>query len=174
MITSLTTKYKKLELVSAITIASFLILSNIGILNYAYSQNDEKISIKLNSALFGPLPGFRNLNTVMVVVDYKTTDLSLIGDAINGIMDVYDQNGNRIKTSSFSNGFETTESGKIRFAASFTDETLKNVRVNVGLTDADKTELISNLVSADIKFDKDTKIPPPSIKDFDYLKDKYN
>lgn len=117
--------------------------------NGIIAQSTEKITIGLNSATFGPLTSNPSVNQIKVLVDYQTKDLSLVDSTINGVMEVFAPNGSQIKTSSYPNGFTITDSGIIQFATSFGDPILSSVKVNVTLTDLNKTQTISNVVSAD-------------------------
>lgn len=142
--------HKSIVMLSATLFATALLLFGAYSSNGINAQSLEKITIGLNSATFGPLTSNPSLNQVKVLVDYQTKDLSMVHSTINGVMDVFAPNGSQIKTSSYPNGFTITESGIIQFATSFSDPTLTSVKVNVTLTDLDKTETISNTLSADV------------------------
>ena len=142
--------HKSIVMLSAKLFATALLLFGAYSSNGINAQSLEKITIGLNSATFGPLTSNPSLNQVKVLVDYQTKDLSMVHSTINGVMDVFAPNGSQIKTSSYPNGFTITESGIIQFATSFSDPTLTSVKVNVTLTDLNKTETISNTLSADV------------------------
>lgn len=142
--------HKSIVMLSATLFATALLLFGAYSSNGINAQSLEKITIGLNSATFGPLTSNPSLNQVKVLVDYQTKDLSMVHSTINGVMDVFAPNGSQIKTSSYPNGFTITESGIIQFATSFSDPTLTSVKVNVTLTDLNKTETISNTLSADV------------------------
>ena len=141
--------HKSIVMLSATLFATTVLLFGAYSSNGINAQSLEKITIGLNSATFGPLTSNPSVNQVKVLVDYQTKDLSLVDSTINGVMEVFAPNGSQIKTSSYPNGFTITDSGIIQFATSFGDPTLSSVKVNVTLTDLNKTQTISNVVSAD-------------------------
>jgi hypothetical protein len=142
--------HKSIVMLSATLFATTVLLFGAYSSNGINAQSLEKITIVLNSATFGPLTSNPSVNQVKVLVDYQAKDLSMVHSTINGVMHVFAPNGSQIKTSSYPNGFTITESGIIQFATSFSDPALTNVKVNVTLTDLNKTETISNTVSADV------------------------
>ena len=142
--------HKSIVMLSVTLFATTVLLFGAYSSNGINAQSLEKITIGLNSATFGPLTSNPSVNQVKVLVDYQTKDLSMVHSTINGVMHVFAPNGSQIKTSSYPNGFTITESGIIQFATSFSDPALTNVKVNVTLTDLNKTETISNTVSADV------------------------
>ena len=141
--------HKSIVILSAGLFAITVMLFGAYSFNGINAQSTEKITIGLNSATFGPLTSNPSVNQVKVLVDYQTKDLSLVDSTINGVMEVFAPNGSQIKTSSYPNGFTITDAGIIQFATSFGDPTLSSVKVNVTLTDLNKTETISNVLSAD-------------------------
>lgn len=142
--------HKSIVMLSAALFATTVLLFGAYSFNGINAQSTEKITIGLNSATFGPLTSNPSVNQVKVLVDYQTKDLSMVDSTINGVMEVFAPNGSQIKTSSYPNGFTITDAGIIQFASSFGDPTLSSVKVNVTLTDLNKTEAISNIVSADV------------------------
>jgi hypothetical protein len=138
--------------------ATSYLLYGTSIFNTIFAQSEdtspagvEKVTITLNSATFTPLTD-PTKHQVKVLVDYVAKDTSLINAPVNGVMDVYAPNGSRIKTSSYSNGFNIMDSGTIQFATTFTDPTLQVVRTDIVLTDLNKTDSISNLVTTNVSF----------------------
>lgn len=142
--------HKSIVMLSATLFATTVLLFGVYSSNGINAQSLEKITIGLNSATFGPLTSNPSVNQVKVLVDYQAKDLSMVHSTINGVMHVFAPNGSQIKTSSYPNGFTITEAGIIQFATSFSDPALTNVKVNVTLTDLNKTETISNTLSADV------------------------
>lgn len=142
--------HKSIVMLSATLFATTVLLFGGYSSNGINAQSLEKITIGLNSATFGPLTSNPSVNQVKVLVDYQTKDLSMVHSTINGVMNVFAPNGSQIKTSSYPNGFTITESGIIQFATSFSDPALTNVKVNITLTDLNKTETISNTLSTDV------------------------
>lgn len=141
--------HKSIVILSATLFATTMLLFGAYSSNGINAQTLEKVTIGLNSATFAPLTSNPSAHQLKVLVDYQTKDLSLIDTAINGVMEVFAPNGSQIKTSSYPNGFTITQSGIIQFATSFSDPALTSVKANVTLTDLNKTETISNTVSAD-------------------------
>ena len=62
-------------------------------------------------------------------------------------------NGTALKTSSFADGFIVNKSGTITFATSLPGKTIQSVKVDVGLTDLNKTTQLSNVVNATVNLD---------------------
>ena len=140
--------HKSIVMLSATLFVTSVLLSGAYSFNGINAQSSEKITVGLNSATFGPLTSNPSANQLKVLVDYQTKDLSMVDSTINGVMEVFAPNGSQIKTSSYPNGFTITDSGIIQFASSFGDPNLSGVNFNVTLTDLNKTETISNTVSA--------------------------
>ena len=142
--------HKRIVLLSATLFAATLLLFGAYSFNAINAQSLEKLTIGLNSATFGPLTSNPSLNQVKLLVDYQTKDLSLVDSTINGVMEVFAPNGSLIKTSSYPNGFTITDAGIIQFATSFSDPSLTSVTTNVTLTDLNKTETLSNVLTSDV------------------------
>jgi len=86
-------------------------------------------------------------------VNYITDDDSLLNTKINGIMKVYSTDGTLLKTSSFANGIIVDKSGSISLDTTLLDNTLKNVKIDIVLTDLNKTIQLSNVVTSNVKLD---------------------
>lgn len=149
MISSLTNN-KKIKLLFAPLFAAVLIFSAVTSFNGINAQPSEPVTISLDSITYGPLTSNPSANQVKTLVDFQVNDLSLIGTTINGVMEVFAPNGTQIKTSSYPNGFTAVESSTVQFATSFSDPALTTLKVNVTLTDANKTNPISNTISTDV------------------------
>lgn len=119
------------------------------------SQSQDKITLKLNSAEFKTIES--SDHQAKILVDYETSDSSLSGGRINGILVISDPDGNEIKTVSYPNGFRITESGIIQFASTIDDKDIDTVNLDVHLTNIDKTEQISNSVSVTVSLDDDNE-----------------
>jgi len=89
----------------------------------------------------------------MSQVNYVTKDTSLVNTKINGIMKVSSLNGTTIKTSSHADGFIANKSGTITFATSLPGKSIQSVKVDIGLTDLNKTTQLSNVVNATVNLD---------------------
>lgn len=112
------------------------------------SNTSDKITIKLNSIKFSPSSTNKGSNLLKVLVDYHTNDASKVNSPMSGIMKVYLSNGTQVRTSPIANGYVVEKSGTAPFSTSFTDDSIKKVKVTVYLTDPLKLNKISNEVSA--------------------------
>lgn len=110
-------------------------------------QSANKITLQLNSIKFTPSSSNSNSNLLNALVDYQTNDASSLNTPMSGIMKVYLSNGTQIRTSSIPNGYVVEKAGTIPFSTSFTDNTIKNVKVTIYLTDPLKHSEISNEVT---------------------------
>jgi hypothetical protein len=119
-------------------------------INSTSAQTLEKITVDIYKAQFIPISD--NTNELEVLINYTTIDPSLVGSQINALMFVFAPDGTQIKTVSFPDGFSITESGTIFMPTKFTDESLSTLTVNVTLTDAAKTETISNTDTTTVPF----------------------
>ena len=141
-----------------------MVVTSIFITNFisyekAYAQAEEKVSISFNASLFGSSIQDDDVNKLMFFINYETKDPSLNGATINGVMNVYDPEGSLVKSNTYENGFTITDSGNLLFTTSLTDQSLDTVNVEVVLTDLNKAENISNVVSNVVIFDEDTEMP---------------
>jgi len=124
--------------------------------NNAFGQNttqedilytSNKISIDTNSVTFAPLTD-STINQLKILVNYQTTDPSLVNTPMAGIMKVFLSDGSLLKTSSIPKGYVVGQSGVVQFATSFTDQTIQNVKAEVYMVNT-KDEIISNVLSVD-------------------------
>jgi hypothetical protein len=149
MFMNLSRNYKNLILISATIVVSSAFFFGASILSSTYAQSLDKITITLNSIDFAPLTD-KTKNQVKTVVHYETNDPTLVNAKINGAMEVYAPNGTKVKTSTAGGGFILAgPSNNIQFASTFTDPALTSVKVDVVLTDANKTLDLSNHVTGD-------------------------
>jgi hypothetical protein len=157
---------KKLMLISATIIVSSVFLLGTNALNSINAQTTEKITINVDSSDYAPLTLDPNANQLKVIVGYETKDPQLVNTKINGVMKVTAENGTLVKTSSFPNGFDLTDSGRIQFASSFSDDSLTKVKADIQLTDLNKTTVLSNAVTTEVSLnrtsDSDASSPPAS------------
>ena len=127
----------------------------------AFAYHGKEISQKLNYAHFLPLTSNNQTHQVKVVVNYTVTDPSIINNKnMNAVMHVYAPDGRLIKISSFAKAFIiNSTSGQSKLATTITNNTLKNVKVNVIFTDAEKNANFSEPL--DVNLSLGQKIPPP-------------
>jgi hypothetical protein len=115
------------------------------LINTAFADHGEEISIALNSATFMPLTSAEG-NQVRVGLNYTTLNGTLIGNTINAIMKVYAPNTTAIKSTSFPNGIIANSSGTAEIKTTVTDNSTQIVTAVVQFTDASKTVPLSNPV----------------------------
>ena len=150
---NLSISYKNLLLFSATLIAGSLIFLGIGIITNIYAQSSvSKINITVNSTKLAQSAN-DTTTRLKAVVNYVTKDASLVNTKINGIMKVSSSNGTALKTSSFADGFIANKSGTITFATSLPGKSIQSVKLDVGLTDLNKTTQLSNVVNATVNLD---------------------
>ncbi len=115
------------------------------LINTAFADHGEEISIALNSASFSPLTSAEG-NQVRVGVNYTTLNGTLIGNTINAVMKVYAPNATAIKSTSFPNGIIANSSGTAEIKTTIIGNSTQNVTAVVQFTDASKTIPLSNPV----------------------------
>jgi hypothetical protein len=115
------------------------------LINTAFANHGEEISIALNSATFMPLTSAEG-NQVRVGVNYTTLNGTLIGNTINAVMKVYAPNTTAIKSTSFPNGIIANSSGTAEIKTTIIGNSTQNVTAVVQFTDASKTIPLSNPV----------------------------
>jgi hypothetical protein len=120
-------------------------LQSYALINTAFADHGEEISIALNSATFIPLRSAEG-NQVRVGVNYTTLNGTLIGNTINAVMKVYAPNTTAIKSTSFPNGIIINSSGTAEFKTTIIGNSTQNVTAVVQFTDASKTVPLSNPV----------------------------
>ncbi len=146
---NLSRNYRNLILISVTIAVSSAFFFGASILSSTYAQSLDKITITLNSINFAPLTD-KTKNQVKTVVHYETHNPTLVNAKINGAMEVYAPNGTKVKTSTAGGGFILAgPSNNIQFASTFSDPALTSVKVDVVLTDANKTQDLSNHVTGD-------------------------
>jgi hypothetical protein len=149
MFMNLSRDYKNLILISATIVVSSVFFFGASILGSTYAQSLDKITISLNSVNYAPLTD-KTTNQVKAVVHYETNDPTLVNAKINGAMEVFAPNGTKVKTSTAGGGFILAgPSNNIQFATSFKDPAMTSVNVDVVLTDANKTQDLSNHVTGE-------------------------
>src|SRR5919107_4679894 len=121
------------------------IFQSYALINTAFADHGEEISIALNSASFMPLTSAEG-NQVRVGVNYTTLNGTLIGNTINAVMKVYAPNTTAIKSTSFPNGIIANSSGTAEIKTTIIGNSTQNVTAVVQFTDASKTVPLSNPV----------------------------
>ncbi len=119
------------------------IFQSYALINTAFADHGEEISIALNSATFMPLTSAEG-NQVRVGVNYTTLNGTLIGSTINAVMKVYAPNTTAIKSTSFPNGIIANSSGTAEIKTTIIGNSTQNVTAVVQFTDASKTIPLSN------------------------------
>ena len=121
------------------------IYQSYALINTAFADHGEEISIALNSATFMPLTSAEG-NQVRVGVNYTTLNGTLVGNTINAVMKVYAPNTTAIKSTSFPNGIIANSSGTAEIKTTIIGNSTQNVTAVVQFTDASKTVPLSNPV----------------------------
>lgn len=121
------------------------IFQSYALINTAFANHGEEISITLNSGTFIPLTSAEG-NQVSVGVNYTSFNGTLIGNTINAVMKVYAPNTTAIKSTSFPNGIIANSSGTAEIKTTITGNSTQNVTAVVQFTDASKTVPLSNPV----------------------------
>ena len=121
------------------------IFQSYALINTAFADHGEEISIALNSAAFMPLTSAEG-NQVRVGVNYTTLNSTLVGNTINAVMKVYAPNTTAIKSTSFPNGIIANSSGTAEIKTTIIGNSTQNVTAVVQFTDASKTVPLSNPV----------------------------
>ena len=121
------------------------IFQSYALINTAFADHGEEISIALNSATFMPLTSAEG-NQVRVGVNYTTLNGTLVGNTINAVMKVYAPNTTAIKSTSFPNGIIANSSGTAEIKTTIIGNSTLNVTAVVQFTDTSKTVPLSNPV----------------------------
>lgn len=127
------------------------VFSSLSLLHHpaVFADHGQEISLTLNSAQFIPLSSGEG-NQVKLIVNYTIFDSALLGQTINGVMNVYAPNTTAIKSTSFPNGFTVNNSGIQELKTTITDNQTQNVIAVVQFTDAAKITPISNPIQANL------------------------
>jgi len=114
-------------------------------------EEEQKIFLTLSeNSTFMPLTSGEG-NQVSVFVNYEVRDDSIAGQRINAVMEVFAPNGTLIKTSSYPDGFIAQSSGGVEgLETTLKDKSIQSVTANVRFTDAAKTQIISNNITANL------------------------
>ena len=130
------------------------------LVNTAFADHGEEISIALNSATFMPLTSAEG-NQIRVGVNYTTLNGTLIGNTINAVMKVYAPNTTAIKSTSFPNGIIANSSGTAEIKTTIIGNSTQNVTAVVQFTDASKTVPLSNPVQIGLNLTQGASMAVP-------------
>jgi hypothetical protein len=113
----------------------------------AFAYHGQEVMLSLNNSTFTPLTVGQG-NQVKVLANYNVQNSSIGGQTINAVMKLYTSNGTLIKTSSYPSGFIAVNSnGTAELKSTVDDSTVKSAIANITLTNAAKTEALSNEIS---------------------------
>jgi hypothetical protein len=113
----------------------------------AFAYHGQEVMLSLNNSTFTPLTVGQG-NQVKVLANYNVQNSSIGGQTINAVMKLYTSNGTLIKTSSYPSGFIAVNSnGTAELKSTVDDSTVKSAIANITLTNAAKTESLSNEIS---------------------------
>jgi hypothetical protein len=85
------------------------------------------------------------------LVNYAVQNSSIVGQTINAVMKLYTSEGTLIKTSSYPSGFTAQNTnGTAELKSTIEDPSIQGAIANITLTNAAKTEVISNEVSTTV------------------------
>src|SRR5215204_6801105 len=127
---------------SSISSSSLLIFTQ-----SAFANHGQEVILSLDNSTFTPLT-LGSGNQVRVLANYNIQNSSIVGQTINAVMKLYTSNGTLIKTSSYPSGFVAQNTnGTVELKTNVEDPAIQGVIANVTLTNAAKTEVISNKIS---------------------------
>ena len=117
------------------------------------ANHGEEIDLKFSDAQFLILPG-KNILQVKFTTIYSVSDSDTVGKQINGIMEIFTDNGTLVKTTSIPNGFKADKTGFQQFVTSLPVSSPKTITSAVLLTDLNKTSPLSNSINRDLLLNK--------------------
>jgi hypothetical protein len=116
----------------------------------AFAYHGQEVILSLDNSTFSPLT-IGTGNQVKVLANYNIQNSSIVGQTINAVMKLYTSNGTLIKTSSYPSGFVAQNTnGTAELKTTVEDPTIQSVIANITLTNAAKTEIISNEISTTV------------------------
>jgi hypothetical protein len=127
------------------SISSFL--SSLAISQSAYANHGQEAVLSIDNSTFTPL-SLGGGNQVKVLASYTVQNSSIVGQTVNAVMKLYASDGTLIKTSSYPSGFiaqNTNSTAELK--STIEDPSIHAVIANLTLTNAAKTEELSNEVS---------------------------
>ena len=130
---------------SSISSSSLLIFTQ-----SAFAYHGQEAILSLDNATSTSLT-IGTGNQVKVLATYNIQNSSIAGQTINAVMKLYTSNGTLIKTSSYPSGFVAQNAnGTVELKTNVEDPAIQGVIANVTLTNAAKTEVISNKISTTV------------------------
>jgi hypothetical protein len=127
------------------SISSFL--SSLAITQSAYANHGQEALLSIDNSTFTPLT-LGGGNQVKVLASYTVQNSSIVGQTINAVMKLYASDGTLIKTSSYPSGFiAQNTSSTAELKSTIEDPSIQVVIANLTLTNAAKTQELSNEVS---------------------------
>ena len=116
----------------------------------AFAYHGQEVILSLDNSTFSPLTTGTG-NQVRVLANYNIQNSSIVGQTINAVMKLYTLNGTLIKSSSYPSGFiAQNTNGTAELKTTIEDPTIQSAIANITLTNAAKTEVISNEISTTI------------------------
>ena len=115
----------------------------------AFAYHGQEVILSLDNSTFSPLTTGTG-NQVKVLANYNIQNSSIVGQIINAVMKLYTLNGTLIKTSSYPSGFVAQNTNGTAELKTNVDPAIQGVIANITLTNAAKTEVVSNEISTTI------------------------
>jgi hypothetical protein len=116
----------------------------------AFAYHGQEVVLSLDNSTFSPLTTGTG-NQIRVLANYNIQNSSIVGQTINAVMKLYALNGTLIKSSSYPSGFiAQNTNGTAELKTTIEDPTIQSAIANITLTNAAKTEVISNEISTTI------------------------
>jgi hypothetical protein len=116
----------------------------------AFAYHGQEVILSLDNSTFSPLTTGTG-NQIRVLANYNIQNSSIAGQTINAVMKLYALNGTLIKSSSYPSGFVAQNTnGTAELKTTIEDPTIQGAIANLTLTNAAKTEVISNEISTTI------------------------
>jgi hypothetical protein len=116
----------------------------------AFAYHGQEAVLSLDNATFSPLTTGTG-NQVKVFTNYNIQNSSIVSQTINAVMKLYTLNGTLIKTSSYPSGLVAQNTnGTAELKTTLEDPTIQGIIANITLTNAARTEAISNEISTTI------------------------
>ena len=114
-----------------------------------FGNHGKEIDLKFSDAQFLILPG-KNIHQVKFTTTYSVSDSDTVGNVINGIMEIYTDNGTLVKTTSIPNGFKADKTGFQQFVTSLPASSIKEITAVVSFTELNKTSPLSNSIDKNL------------------------
>jgi hypothetical protein len=126
------------------------LLLSLTITQGAFANHGQEVVLSLDNSTFTPLT-IGGGNQVKVFANYAVQNSSIVGQTINAVMKLYTPEGTLIKTSSYPSGFiAQNTNGRAELKSTIEDPSIQGAIANITLTNAAKTEVISNEVSTTV------------------------